>query len=230
MSTSVRGVITARTGRSPSRITAAIICRSPGSSTPAVSASAISDLISSSVMRSTISLSWPSSRSTALPDMSSSATSGEEIRGQDVHRRGDAGGHRLGIGQRKLLGHQLADDQRAVGDERHHDADAERIGDAARHAQFGERVGEAQADGGARKGARQHADQRDADLHGGQELAGVGGQEQGALGAGDATLGHHAQARRPGGHHGQFRHRQQTIENDQGDDKAEFDDQHDVFT
>ena len=79
MLTSCRGVITAPTGRSPSRITPAIISFSPGSSTPAFSASTTSVRISSSLTLSSASPRWPSSHSSTLPERSSSHTSGSEI-------------------------------------------------------------------------------------------------------------------------------------------------------
>ena len=67
---------TARTGRSPSRITPAIISFSPGSGTPALSASAISVLISSSVTPF-LGLSALPEHSAALPEISRNQTSGE---------------------------------------------------------------------------------------------------------------------------------------------------------
>ncbi len=79
-STSGRGVITPRTERSPSRITRAIIRRSCGSTTPAVSASAIMARISSSVTTCPASLPRPRSRSTRVEETSSSHTAGAAIR------------------------------------------------------------------------------------------------------------------------------------------------------
>jgi hypothetical protein len=58
----------APTGRSPSRITPAIISFSPGSSTPACSASTTSVRISSSLTRPSFAPRWPSSQSSALPE------------------------------------------------------------------------------------------------------------------------------------------------------------------
>ena len=91
--------------------------------------------------------------------------------GQDGHGRRDHDGDALGIAQRDLLGHEFADDQRAVGDRRHDDADAERIGKAGRHSHRHEGLAQPLAERCAGECARQHADQRDADLHGGQETA-----------------------------------------------------------
>ena len=79
-STSVRGVIRPRTGRSPSRSTPEISWRSPASSTPAPSASAISVLISSSVTVLLGGWRCRSSQNTALVETSSSHTAGAAMR------------------------------------------------------------------------------------------------------------------------------------------------------
>ena len=73
---SVIGVISARTGRSPSRSTPAIMSRSPLSMTPADSASAINVLISSSVTVASLDSLRPSSPISRRPDPSSSQTKG----------------------------------------------------------------------------------------------------------------------------------------------------------
>ena len=49
---------------------------------------------------------------------------------------------------------------------------------------------EPHAERGAAEGARQDADQGDADLDGGEELAGIVGQRQRLRGAAPAVLGH----------------------------------------
>ena len=47
---------------------------------------------------------------------------------QNVHRGRDLDRDALGVAQRHLLRHQLADDQGGVGDERDDDADADDVG------------------------------------------------------------------------------------------------------
>ena len=125
-STSRRGVIRPRAERSARRMTPEIIARSSLSSTPAPSASAMMVLTSSSVTRSSVSPAWPSSaqhqpaRHVEQPDQR------RGDRRDERHDRRDARGDALGIAQRDLLGHQLADDQRQVGDDDDDEADAER--------------------------------------------------------------------------------------------------------
>ena len=67
--------------------------------------------------------------------------------------------------------------------ERDDDADAERIGEARRQPRPCENRRQPRAERGAGKRAGQHADQRDADLHRGQEFAGIFGQVEGRTGA-----------------------------------------------
>ena len=118
-STSVRGVITSRVGRSASRTTPEMIARSLSSSTPAVVASATTRWRSSAVT-------W-SLDSRFMPQQPEDERAGpveqpDERRGRPAtassigtrHRGGD----RLGRAQRELLGHQLADHQRGIGGER----------------------------------------------------------------------------------------------------------------
>ncbi len=78
-STSRRGVIRPRAERSARRMTPEIMWRSSLSSTPALSASAISVLTSSSVTRSSVSPLWPSSPRSKRPETSSNQTSGRAI-------------------------------------------------------------------------------------------------------------------------------------------------------
>ena len=80
ISTSRRGVMSALAVRSARRITPEIISRSSLSITPALSASAMIVLTSSSLIRSLVAPLWPSSASTALPEASSSQTSGSATR------------------------------------------------------------------------------------------------------------------------------------------------------
>ena len=126
MLTSRRGVMTAPTGRSPRRMTPAIISFSPGSSTPAFSASTTRVRISSSLTFSSASPRWPSSHNNPLPDRSSSHTGGQRDRRKQRHVGRHPHRHRFRVAQGDLLGHQFANDERGVGDDRDHDADADR--------------------------------------------------------------------------------------------------------
>ena len=146
-------------------------------------------------------------------------------RGDERHQRGDAGGNALGIAQRDLLGHQLADDQRQVGNDDHDDADAQRQRDGRIDARAGKRRAQPFAQGGAREGARQHADKGDADLHGGEELAGVLLQLEGHGGAAAPLGREHLEARRPGGHDGEFAHCKQAVDEGQDGDDQDFEKQ-----
>ena len=145
---------------------------------------------------------------------------------QQHHRRRDLDRDRFGIAQRDLLRHQFADDQGCIGDDPDHDADADRFRKALRQSEFDQPGGQPLPQRRAGEGAGQHADQRDADLHGGEEFAGIGGQRQRAARAGDAFFDQRRQPRRPGRHDGQFRHREQAIDDDQDRDDPEFQIQH----
>ena len=108
-------------------------------------------------------------------------------RGRDVHERadgtGDGLGDALGVGEGDALGNQLAHHRGEVGHDERDDDGRERGGNARGHAEAhepgAERVGQARCG----KGRRGKAHERDGNLDGGQELAGVGGEVQGALGA-----------------------------------------------
>ena len=100
-------------------------------------------------------------------------------------------GYALGVGQANALGNQLANHDGYKGD-RDGDDDrrqAARDGGERRNAKArepcGERVGQ------ARRGdsGRGEAHERDGNLDGGQQLVGIGGQLNGALGALVALLG-----------------------------------------
>ena len=136
MLTSCRGVMTAPTGRSPSRITPAIISFSPGSSTPAFSASTTSVRISSS-----LTLLFGFAAMAEQPEQRLAGTIEQphqrqrDLRHQH-HRRRDLDRDRFGIAQRDLLRHQFADDQRGIGDDADDEADADGVGEALRQAEL----------------------------------------------------------------------------------------------
>ena len=78
-----------------------------------------------------------------------------------------------------------------------------------------------------RTGRRADADQRDADLHGGEKFSRIGSQRERAAGTGNALGDKAGQPRRPGGDDGQLRHREQAIDDDQDRDDPEFQIEHD---
>ena len=86
--------------------------------------------------------------------------------GQNGHRPSHAHRDRFGVAQGDLLRHQFTDDEGSIGDQRDHKTDAEPVGNAVGHAVADQRVCQPLADRRAGEGARQHADQRNADLNG----------------------------------------------------------------
>ena len=155
---------------------------------------------------------------------------------QPGQRCGDLGEHghegcgahrdRLGIAQRDLLGNELADDQRDIGDDRHDDADAEGAGHPVGNAIVDEQVAQALAERGAGEGAGEHADQRDADLHGRQEAAGIGAELERAAGAAHVPVDHRFQPGRAGRDDRQFGHGEQAVDDDEDDHRADFEINH----
>ena len=145
---------------------------------------------------------------------------------QHGHRRRHAHRHRLGIAQRDLLGHQLADDQRNVCDERHHDADADRVRQSRRHAVIDQQSRKAFAERGAGEGARENADQGDADLHRRQEAPRVGAERQRAAGALHLAVDHRLEPGGAGRNDGQLGHCQQAVDEHEDDDRGDLDIEH----
>ncbi|MGX1065874.1 hypothetical protein AB7M39_005239 [Bradyrhizobium diazoefficiens] len=125
-----------------------------------------------------------------------------------------------------LLRHQLADDQCGVGDERDDDADADDVGDAGGQAELDQPLRQPLPERRAGERTREHADQRDADLHRREEFAGIGRQRQRAVGAAHALGGEQREAGRTGRDHGQLGHGEQAVDDDQDDDDDEFDREH----
>ena len=84
--------------------------------------------------------------------------------GDQDHGRRHAGGDRFRSPQRDLLRHQLADDQRQIGDGDDNGADAQGIRPVVRQPLQFKPVGEPGTEGRAGEGAGKDADQGDADL------------------------------------------------------------------
>ena len=89
-------------------------------------------------------------------------------------------------------------------------------------------VAEPRAERRAAERAGQDADQRDADLDGGQEAAGIFGQRERTGGAARAVLGHLLQPHAPRGDDRHLRQREKSIEQNEPDDDRELEpDAHD---
>ena len=140
---------------------------------------------------------------------------------QDPHRPRHQRRGPLRIGHGDPLRHQLAHDQRQVGDDHDHDDEGHRLairrdeGDAIENDAelFGQRR--------AAIGAGEDADQRDADLHRREKPARIGEQIEGDPGAGAALGRERLEPRLPRGDDRQLRHGEHAVhhdeeENDQG--------------
>ena len=103
---------------------------------------------------------------------------------------------RLGRAQSELLGDELADHQREIGGERDHDDEADIVRPLGAHPEGLDPLAHRLAERGARDGAGDDPDQGDAELHRGEELARVGGQQDRHFGALVALLGRHPEPRR----------------------------------
>ena len=156
-----------------------MIARSLSSSTPAVCASATTRCSSSAVTTFLFSRLRPSSRKISALVRSSSQTNGAVTFDSQMHRPRHDRRDRLGRAQRELLGHQLADDQRAEGgdDDDEAEADASARFPASSPSKR-EPLADRPAEARARIGAGENADQRDPDLHRRQEAARVGGERR----------------------------------------------------
>ena len=110
-----------------------------------------------------------------------------------------------------------------IGDD---DADAEGAGHPVGNAVVDQQVAQPLAERRAREGAGKHADQRDADLHGRQEAAGIGAELERAAGAAHVPVDHRLEPGRPGRDDRQLRHREQAVDDDEDDHRADFDIDH----
>jgi hypothetical protein len=135
---------------------------------------------------------------------------GEE--GEPEYRPRHAHGQPLRVAERDGLRHQLADDQRRVGDGQHDQGERQR----ARRltgAEAGQDGGERLGGGGAADRGGQRADERDPDLDGGQEgvrrlLEPEGGRDA------RRPRPHRLQAARARGHQGDLRGREEAVQQD----------------
>jgi hypothetical protein len=142
---------------------------------------------------------------------------------QPAHRSRHPGSDRLGVGEREPLGHQLAQHDGEKGD--HGDDERERhspgVGSDDRDS--GEQRGQLLRDGRPAERAGEGAHQGDADLDGGEELGGLGGERQRGLGPEVARFGTQCEPGPPGGDHGQLGHGEDAVERQQGDDDEQLD-------
>ena len=83
-----------------------------------------------------------------------------------------------------------------------------------------------QPERGAGERAGQDTDERDADLDGRQELARVIGQRQRAARADDVAVDHGLKAGPAGRDDGQFRHRQEAVDQNENEDDGQFKEKH----
>jgi hypothetical protein len=135
-------------------------------------------------------------------------------------------GNSFRIAQRDLLRHQFADHQGEVRDDRHDEADAERLGDPHAQTQINEPFGETLPERGSGKGAGEDADQGDADLDAREKAARIGCQRQRAPRADDLAVDQRLQSAAPGRDNGEFREREKSVDQDQRDDDRQFDENH----
>ena len=140
---------------------------------------------------------------------------------QPQHRQRDEDRDRFGRAQRKLLRHQLADDQREIGGHRdHHRKPDRQRGFIVETQQQLQSLAHWAAQAGPRIGTGQNADQRDPDLYSRQEAPRIGGQLACDRSAAAAALFCGLQARRARRHDREFGHREDAIQKDQdGDDR-----------
>ena len=152
---------------------------------------------------------------------------------QPHNRRGDRRQHadrprhhrrqRLGRAQRDLFGHQLPDHQRGIGRDADDDGEADRFGRLGAQPEEMEPRRDRSAEACAGIGARENADQRDADLRRRQDLARVRRQRQRGARAALAAARHRLQPRFARGHDRQFRHGEHAVQNDQRENDRDVD-------
>ena len=132
--------------------------------------------------------------------------------GEQLHRARDERGDGLRMRQRKALGHELADDQRKVGEEEDHDAERQSlcIGSDGRNAL--EAAPDPGGDRSVADGTVQDADAGDADLDARQETRRLRRQDQRVARAGVARVGHLHEPRALRTNDRDLRHREDAIE------------------
>jgi len=140
----------------------------------------------------------------------------------DGHGRCHGAGQRLGMAERQALGRQLAHHDREIGNERDDEAEAERLRHPSWHTEAHQPSAEAAAEGRTGEGAGEDANQRDANLDRREEAPRILGKRQRGGRAGVARLGHGAQAAPPGGDDGEFREREDAVQQHQDQDEGEI--------
>ncbi len=133
--------------------------------------------------------------------------------GEPRHDRGNGGGDALGIVEGDALWHQLADDEREIGDGDHDQGERDGIGVGAERLlpHQAQRLGQR----GAGKGAGEDADQSDADLHGGEKTRRLFEQLQRRARAGHVLVRHLLQPGATRRHDGQLRHGEEAVQHNQ---------------
>ena len=147
--------------------------------------------------------------------------------GNQRHRRRRPAGDALRIRQGQPLRHELAHDQRQVGDEDDDAADRQGVGGRRRHAGRGQRFGEMATQCRAAIGAGEDPDQRDAELDGGQEAGRIVQQPQRRPRTAIAVDGQLFEPAPPRRHHRQLGHRQGAVQQHQAEHERHLgDDSH----
>ena len=141
---------------------------------------------------------------------------------QPAHRARYQRGDRLGVAERQLLGHQFADDQREVGDDGDRDPEADLVAVGGQAGYPRDAAPDRGPQAVATECAGEDADQGDADLHRGEEAAGVVRQVERGLRARIARLGAPLQADLSGGGDGEFGHREDSIGDDQQEQQRDL--------
>ena len=146
-----------------------------------------------------------------------------EHRRETVHRARERGGDPLGVREGEPLRHELADDHREVGDDRHHDEEGDVVGGHVVHPgdhldPDGERLG----DPGPAKSAGQGADKRDPDLDGRKKFTRREREVVGELGPVVALVGKGFQLRLAGGNERDLGHREDAVRQEQDENKEDF--------
>ena len=147
----------------------------------------------------------------------------------EPHRPCDASRYALGVPERYLFWNQLTENQGEIGQS--DDDDDERNGAAiwSDQGKSVQRLPELFCQGRAAEGACEDANQRNADLDGGQEFARIARQLQGDLGTSVPLAGEPLQPAPPRGHDRQLGHRKEAVEHQQQHDDRDLEDHHFVI-
>ena len=144
--------------------------------------------------------------------------------GEELHRRGGESGKRLGLPERQPLRHEFAEQQGHEREQHHEHGQRDRSGGSReRRRPFLADPRRDTADqpvAAVRCGKR--ADERDADLHRGQETIGTGREFEGGLGPPITLLGHGPQAAAPAGDDRHLRTGEESVGEDQQEDNQDF--------